>query len=406
MTARIAAVETVRADWHDNLIWVVVETDDGRRGLGETFFAPSAVEAVIHDVIAPQLLGGDPTRIEEWHGRLTRYPVGYGASGAEMRAASAIDIALWDLSARSAGWPLWRLMGGLCRDRVRVYNTCAGPLYATRPRGEMTSWFGIDGDETVDLDDLKAFMEAPEKLARALVAEGVSGMKIWPFDAPAFAHGGSGITAAEIDAATSVVARIRDAVGGAIDVMIEMHSLWDVESAKRIIRAVEPYAPAWFEDPIRMDDVDGVAELAAFTRIPILGSETTASKESFRRLLEKRALGIVSFDCGWSGGITEARKIAALADAFARPIAPHDCTGPVGYVAGALLSLTSRNGFLQETVRAYTRGWYRRIVTALPDIEDGWLSPLPGPGLGLELAPAFLADPGTRIRRSGAPRSS
>ncbi|MBN9061681.1 MAG: hypothetical protein BGP06_20975 [Rhizobiales bacterium 65-9] len=397
---KIAAIETIRADWHDNLLWVAVEGRDGARGLGETFFAPSAVEAVIHDVIAPQMLGGDATRIEEWHSRLTRYPVGYGASGAEMRAASAIDIALWDLSARAAGWPLWRLMGGLCRDRVRVYNTCAGPHYVTKPRGDVKRWFGIEDSEASDLDDLKAFMSEPERLARSLVAEGVSGMKIWPFDFAAFENGGVGISARQIDEATRIVARIREAVGRDIDIMIELHSLWDVESAKRIIRAVEPFEPAWFEDPIRMDDVDGLAELAAFTRIPILGSETTATKESFRRLLAKNALGIVSFDCGWSGGLTEGRKIAALADAFARPITPHDCTGPIGFVAGSLLSLTCRNGYLQETVRAYTRGWYQRVVTALPTIKNGWLSPLPGPGLGLDLAPEFLADAGTHVRRS------
>ncbi len=186
---KIAAIETIRADWHDNLLWVAVEGRDGARGLGETFFAPSAVEAVIHDVIAPQMLGGDATRIEEWHSRLTRYPVGYGASGAEMRAASAIDIALWDLSARAAGWPLWRLMGGLCRDRVRVYNTCAGPHYVTKPRGDVKRWFGIEDSEASDLDDLKAFMSEPERLARSLVAEGVSGMKIWPFDFAAFENG-------------------------------------------------------------------------------------------------------------------------------------------------------------------------------------------------------------------------
>lgn len=400
---RVAAIETIRADWHDNLIWVVVETEDGLRGLGETFFGPSAVEAVIHDVIAPQMIGGDATRIEEWHAKLTRYPVGYGASGAEMRAASALDIALWDISARAAGWPLWRLMGGLCRDRVRVYNTCAGPHYVTKPRGDVKRWFGIDAQETEALDDLKAFMHAPEELARSLVAEKIAGMKIWPFDFAAFENGGVGITTKQISDAVKIVERIRGAVGRDIDIMIELHSLWDIESTKRIIRAVEPFEPAWFEDPIRMDDVDGLAELASFTRIPILGSETTATKESFRRLLEKNSLGIVSFDCGWSGGITEARKISALADAFARPIAPHDCTGPIGYVAGSLLSLTSRNGFLQETVRAYTRGWYRRVITALPAIEDGWLTPLSGAGLGLDLAPEFLADPGTHVRRSGVP---
>jgi L-alanine-DL-glutamate epimerase-like enolase superfamily enzyme len=139
-----------------------------------------------------------------------------------------------------------------------------------------------------------------------------------------------------------------------------------------------------------------------YTRIPILASETTAPKESFRRLLEQRAVGIVSFDPGWCGGISEAAKIVALADAYQLPVAPHDCTGPVGFVAGTHLSLSTRNALIQETVRAYTNGWYRNVVTALPEISDGYLSPLTGPGLGLALRPEFIAHPATRRRRSAA----
>ena len=151
---RITALETVRTTAHENLLWVYVETEDGLRGLGETFFAPTAVETYIHDIVAPQMLGGDATRTESWHGRLTRYSVGYASSGVEMRAASAIDIALWDLMGRATGLPVWRLLGGLVRDRIRIYNTCAGPHYATQTRGEIQHWFGID-HPTEDLDDLK-----------------------------------------------------------------------------------------------------------------------------------------------------------------------------------------------------------------------------------------------------------
>ncbi|MFN8927285.1 MAG: mandelate racemase/muconate lactonizing enzyme family protein [Rhodospirillales bacterium] len=400
---KVVALETVRTRSHANLIWVHVETDDGRRGLGETFFFPTAVETYLHDVVAPMLIGGDATRIEHWHATLMRQPVGYGASGVEVRAASAVDVALWDLMGRATGLPLWRLLGGLVRDGVRIYNTCAGPHYATKDRGEVGRWFGIDHGDTKDLDDLKAFMEEPVRLARDLMAEGVTGMKIWPFDFAAFETGGVGITPAQIEAGVRPFRLIREALGPAMDLMVELHGLWDLESAKRIIRAVEPWAPAWFEDPIRMDDFDGLAELARFTRVPILASETTATKEAFRRLMERRAVGIVSFDVGWSGGITECRKIAAMADAWGLPVAPHDCTGPVGYVAGACLSLTNRNAMVQETVRAYVRGWYRAIATDLPPIEGGRLLPLPGPGLGFDLSPAFLADPGTIRRRTGAP---
>ncbi|MHB2167612.1 mandelate racemase/muconate lactonizing enzyme family protein [Alsobacter sp. R-9] len=400
---RVRAIETIRTAAHDNLLWVHVETDDGLKGLGETFFAPVAVEAFIHETVAPQMLGGDASRIESWHRTLMRYPVGYASSGVEVRAASAIDVALWDLMGRATGLPLWRLTGGLVRDGIRVYNTCAGPHYATKARGEVRRWFGIDHDAVEDLDDLKGFMTDPVGLARSLLAEGITGMKIWPFDFAAFANGGRGITAAQIEEGVRPFRLIREACGPAMDLMVELHSLWDLESARRIIAALEPYAPAWIEDPVRMDDVEGLAALSAFTRLPIYGSETTATKEAFRHLLERRAVSIVSFDVGWSGGITEARKIAALADAWQVPIAPHDCTGPVGYVAGSCIALTSPNALIQETVRAYTRGWYAAIATALPPIENGVLRPLPGPGLGFDLTPAFLADPGTTRRRSELP---
>lgn len=401
---RITAIETIRADFHDNLLWVHVETDAGITGLGETFFFPSAVEAHLHDVIAPQLLGADATRIAQISATLMRQPVGYASSGAEMRAASAIDIALWDALGQAAGMPIHRLLGGLARDRIRIYNTCAGPHYVTKSRGAgeagFKAWFGIDGADGDRYDDLRGFLERPAELAQDLLSEGITGMKIWPFDFAAEANGRVGITTAQIEEACRPFRLIREAVGRRMDLMVELHSMWDVESAKRIFRALEPLEPAWFEDPIRMDDAEGLAELARFTRIPILASETTAPKESFRRLLEQRAVGIVSFDCGWCGGITEAQKIITLADAWQIPIAPHDCTGPVGFVAGTHLSLSARNALIQETVRAYTRGWYNEVVTALPPIAEGFLSPLSGPGLGLSLRAEFLARPDIRRRRS------
>ena len=401
---RITAIETIRADFHDNLIWVLVETDAGITGLGETFFYPSAVEAHLHDVVAPQLIGADATRVAYWNSVLMRAPVGYASSGAEMRAASAIDIALWDALGQAANMPIHRLLGGLAREKIRIYNTCAGPHYVTKSRsaGEVgiKTWFGIDGGDGDRYDDLRGFLERPVELARDLLSEGITGMKIWPFDFAAEANGRMSITNAQIEEAVRPFRLIREAVGRKMDLMVELHSMWDIESAKRIFRALEPLEPTWFEDPIRMDDAEGLAELARFTRIPILASETTAPKESFRRLLEQRAVGIVSFDCGWCGGISEAQRIIALADSWQIPIAPHDCTGPVGFVAGTHLSLSARNGMIQETVRAYTRGWYNEVVTALPPIENGYLSPLMGAGLGLSLRPEFLARPDVRRRRS------
>ena len=135
-----------------------------------------------------------------------------------------------------------------------------------------------------------------------------------------------------------------------------------------------------------------------FENFPILASETTAPKESFRRLLQQRAVGIVSFDAGWCGGISEAAKIIALADAHQIPIAPHDCTGPVGFVAGTHLSLSARNALIQETVRAYYTDWYKEIVTQLPIIGGGRIAPREAPGLGVELLPGLSSRPDAHVR--------
>ena len=396
---RITAIETIRVGFHDQLLWVHVETDAGLIGLGETCFSPTVVENYLHDIVAPLLLGGDATRISKISAMLVRQPVGYSSASVEMRGASAIDIALWDLMGQAAGMPVHRLLGGQCRDRVRVYNTCAGPSYVTK-RGDMKTVYGLGGDFGERYDDLHGFLERPAELARDLLSEGITGMKIWPFDFAAEQNGRMAITTRQIEEACVPFRRIREAVGRDMDLMVELHSLWDLESAKRIIRALEPLEPTWFEDPIRMDDAEGLAELSRFTRIPILASETTAPKESFRRLLEQRAVGIVSLDAGWCGGIGEAAKIIAMADAYQIPIAPHDCTGPVGYIAGSHLSISARNAFIQEMVRAYTHTWYPQIVTALPDVTNGYLAPLDGPGLGAKLRPDFLERDDIMRRRS------
>ena len=398
---RITAIETIRAGFHDQLLWVHVDTDAGLTGLGETFFSPSVVETYVHDVAAPLLLGADATHIGRINTLLLRQPVGYASSGVEMRAASAIDIALWDLMGQAANMPIHRLLGGPARDRVRVYNTCGGPQYVMK-KGDLNTTYGLSGGKAERYDDLRGFLESPAELARNLLSEGITGMKIWPFDFAAYQNGRVGITTKQLAEGCAPFRKIREAVGREMDLMVELHSLWDLESAKRIIRALEPLEVTWFEDPIRMDDAEGLAELARFTRIPILASETTAPKESFRRLLEQRAVGIVSLDTGWCGGISEAAKIIALADAYQIPFAPHDCTGPIGYVAGTHLSISGRNAFIQEMVRAYTNTWFRDLVTELPVVSGGYLSPPNGPGLGAKLRPEFLARKDTTRRRSNA----
>lgn len=396
----IAALETIRSSVNDNLLWLVVETDTGINGLGEAFFAPGAVDAFVHEVIAPLVLGRDATQIGAMNRELTRYPVGYASSGVEMRAAAALDMALWDCLGQLAQLPLHTLLGGRARDTIRVYNTCAGPHYVTKARSaDVDSWFGRDR-ELQALDDLHAFEHEPERLARDLLDEGVSGMKIWPFDRAAFENGGVGITTTQVQEGLRVFQRIRAAVGFEMDLMVELHALWDLTSAKQIIRAVETINPLWIEDPVRMDDHSALRELANFTRIPLLASETLAPASSFSPLIASSAPGIVCFDPGWCGGITQARAVCEMAAAAQLPIAAHDCTGPIGYVAGTHLSFWAPTAMIQETVRAYVRGWYADVVTELPVIQRGHMKPLTGSGLGTRLKPSFLESAGVTRRRS------
>lgn len=392
----ITAVETVQVGQFPNLVWVRLHTDEGPVGLGETFYGAYAVAAYIHESVAPQLLGQDPLRIDLHATRLRGY-LGYSGTGVENRGNSAVDIALWDLFGKATGLPVHQLLGGATRDRIRVYNTCAGPEYIrSRPQQAVDNW-GLSPDGQGRYEDLAAFMTRPGELARELLAEGITGMKIWPFDPYAEASGGQYISAADLELALCPFREIREAVGNAMDVMVEFHGLWSVPMAKRIVRALEPYDPFWLEDPIRMGDLASLRDLAETTPTPITASETLGSRAEFRALLEQRAVGIVMLDVSWAGGLGEAKKIGAMAEAFGLPVAPHDCTGPVVLTAGIHLCANLPNALVQETVRASYRGWYLELVTELPPIVDGHVQLPGGPGLGVELLPDLAARPDAKV---------
>lgn len=396
---KITAIETVRAAEFANLLWVYVRTDEGPAGLGETFFMPASVEAYLHEVVAPKLLGRDPLAIDRIARDLSGY-LGFRSSGVEMRGNSALDIALWDLFGRATGLPIAQLLGGFSRPSIRTYNTCAGTAYMRAGRGQSSANWGLRA--TQDLDDLDAFLHRADQLAVELLEEGITAMKIWPFDLAAEQSEGLSISGPALRAALDPFEKIRSAVGERMDVMVEFHSLWQLPPAVQIARALTPYATFWHEDPIRMDSLADLARYAAVSPAPICASETLATRWGFRDLLETGAAGIVMLDLSWCGGLSEARKIAAMAEAWHLPVAPHDCTGPVVLCASTHLALNAPNALIQESVRAYHRTWYRDLVTALPPIADGRITVPRGPGLGLDLAPD-LDDRFTVTRRISRP---
>ena len=266
-----------------NNLWVRIHTDTGLSGLGESYYLPRAVAAVIHDVYAPLLLGRDPRDIENHWNNLFALVNFCGAMGAEMRAISAVDVALWDLFGQIAGQPIYMMLGGRSRDRLPIYNTCVG--YGKYP-------------------DLDAWMSGKAgELAADLLRQGIRAMKIWPFDqfGPTLAGPGrerqqvtvwGAVTAAgtlghaisneDLARGVAIVADIRKAVGDRMRIAIEGHARWDLPSATRIARAIAPYDILWLEEIMPPDNVDAYVRLKADTEIPICQSERVFTRFGFR----------------------------------------------------------------------------------------------------------------------------
>ena len=398
---KITALETLQLGEFPNLCLVRLHTDEGLVGLGETFFGASEVATYLHETAAPRLLGQDPSAIDGLRVRLQNY-VGTRSTGVEGRGNSAIDLALWDLAGRATGRPVHQLIGGASREAIRVYNTCAGSRYVRAAAPVSLQNWGVAA-QAGPYEDLDAWLHGRAgELARSLLDQGITGMKMWPFDEYAYASGGTHIAAADLDKGLEPFRQVRQAVGTRMDLMVELHGLWNLPTALRIARAFEAEGlePYWIEDPLRPDDLASLARFAHGTRLPTTASELLAGRQAFRELLEARAASIVMLDLGWCGGLTEGKAIASMAEAFGLPIAPHDCTGPVVWAASVHLSMNAPNALIQECVRAFYTGWYTELVTGLPVVEGGMVRPGSGPGLGVELEPGLAERPDALVRRS------
>jgi len=397
---KVTAIDTIRIAEFPNLLWVQVATDAGLTGLGETFYGPTAAEAHIHATIAPYLIGKDPRNIEAHQAHLTGY-IGFVGASAEMRGRSAIDIALWDILGQSAGLPLCDLLGGRVRERIKVYNTCAGYSYVQARPTQGTANFGLDAAKG-QYEDLDAFLNRADELALSLLEQDITAMKIWPFDYAAERSLGHWISPADLKQALQPFEKIRKAVGDRVDVAAELHSLWSRPQAVRIAQALEPLQPMWVEDPVFMDHLASIGEVARATRAPIAVGETRGGRADFRGLLELEALAMVILDVTWCGGVSEARKVAAMAEAWHVPVAFHDCTGPVALAVSTHLALNTRNCWVQEMVRAFYYGWYHRFVTKLPPVVKGEITVPGGPGLGLALQPDVTRRADASVRHTTA----
>lgn len=382
---KIIKLETIWIDEQFNTLWLRIHTDEGLIGLGETYYVPRAVAAVIHDVFANLLLGRDVFDIENHWNNMFSTVNFFGYAGTEMRAISAVDVALWDLLGQYTGQPIYNLLGGRNRDRILIYNTCVS--------------YG-------QYQDYHAWMEGRAvQLAEELLAMGIRAMKIWPWDQFGVSLGGpigqrAGVGAvgpvghylspADLQRGLEPVKQIRKAVGDRMEIAIEGHARWNLPVAIKIGRALEPYDVLWLEEIIPPDNVDAYARLVAETKVPLCVSERLFTRFGFRQVVEKQAAHIVMPDMAWTGGLTETRKIVAQADTYYLPFTTHDTIGPVALWSAAHLAAHASNAMIVETVRAYYLGWYKEAMTEELVIRDGHLEFPTRPGLGAALRAEIL----------------
>jgi len=359
--------------WKPNWVWVRVHTDSGLVGLGETYPRNEVEASVVHSTIAGLLLGRDPRDIERIWADLYRTFDFQVTGGAEMRALSAIDLALWDLLGKALGQPVYRLLGGKSNPEVRLYNTCFPHKYD--------------------------FTKEPDKIMRELIDRyGIKAIKIWPFDRAALRNQHEFITVADLEEGLYPVRLLRDKFANEIEILMEFHSGWDLTSAIRIAKALEPYRPMWLEDMLLPGNFEQYRQLAEATSIPLTISERLAGRMQFLRLLESRAARYVMFDVTWCGGLSEAKKIANMAEAFELPVAPHTAGGPLLFYASTHLATALTNLAIQESCQVFYESTWPAMLSNPLVPKDGAVRVPELPGFGMEIKPEVWTHPAAVTR--------
>jgi len=368
---KITKVEMIRVrkdlrihDVSPNWTWVVLHTDQGITGIGESYPTQDAHLGALKE-LAPLLLGKDPTNIERlWQDvyyRISYQPWG----GAEFRMLTAINIAQWDILGKAAGMPVYKLLGGKAQEKLRVYNTMNGwPIYGMR-----------DHD--------------PEKVTEFLLKRGIKAVKIYPYDrgpVNAFArHGGTFISQAELKQSLDPIQRIRKAAGDEMEIALDLSSKWNLPCTLQIARSLEPYGILYLEDPMLPDNLEAYATLARETSIPVCISERLASRFRFREMFQLRAVDVAMYDLTWCGGISEAKKISDMADTYKIPTSPHTGGGPILWFSSIHTATSLTNFYIMESVFHLYNDLYPHFIKDVPVPVNGAVTAPERPGLGVEL---------------------
>lgn len=378
---RITAIETlVPHEMMPGLLAIRIHTDaESIIGHGESYYIPTAIAAVIHDFFAPRLLGANALAIESHWRFLYERMTAFGGSGAELRALSAIDLALWDILGQVTDQPVWQLLGGPVRDAIPVYNSCGGPFYGRKNRDTPASsgWPGHgDPGQPGPLEDNWASIHTPADLAEELIKLGYKGMKLWSFDAVYRRQGGHYLSSTDIDEGLKPFREIRERVGDNIELMLDGHGFFSLSAAIRIAQAMEEVRPLWLEDILRPDSIHAMIDLRSRSNVPIAVSEMLTLSDQYRQILEANAADYIMIDPTWVGGITATRRIAEFAQVYNVPTLMHDCTGPMTLFAGLQVASSNTGVAFQETVRAHLATLYPLFIDQNVSVSEGHL-PLP-----------------------------
>jgi galactonate dehydratase len=362
---RIVDVVTtvVGTPWRE-LTFVELVTDDGRRGLGEVRMVTKTdtLVACISELADRHVVGSDPFDRETLAFNIQHAE--YGRPGEVTQSAlAAFDIACWDLVGQALDVPVWKLLGGKYRDRV--------PAYAN-------GWYQTARDGA-----------ALATSAHAVVERGYRALKIDPFGSAWMT-----LEPAEQRRSVELVASLREAVGPDVQIMIEMHGRFSPGAAAQIAADLEPFAAAWLEEPIPFDHPTGLARVRGATRRPIATGERIHLLPEYRAIIEQGVVDIIQADLTHFGGFTGLRRLAAWAEAYHLPLAPHNVCGPVGTAANIHFAIATPNYLILEHFNDFADTWVGELVDAAPAIDpaDGCF-PLPtAPGLGLRLDHAACAE--------------
>jgi galactonate dehydratase len=343
-----------------NWIFVKVETDqDGLYGWGEATleWKTKGIVGAIDDV-SRLLIGEDPRRIEHLYQIMCRqYFWRVGIEG--MTAISGIEQALWDIKGKWLNVPVYELLGGRVRDRVRVYTHLGG--------GQMKSMY--------ESSEPQEFAER----ALAVKEAGYTGLKFMAVPRTEPVEGLQSVRYAE-----HLVRAVREAVGPEVDLMVDLHARTLPPMAIQYCHAFEPYGLLFFEEPCPTEDIEATAQVTRQSRIPIATGERLVGRNQFRELFERRACHIIQPDLSHCGGLWEARKIAAMAEPYSMAVAPHNPNGPIATAAVVHFALATPNWLIQEAI-ASDVPWRNEVISNPIEVVNGYIDPPTRPGLGIDV---------------------